>query len=106
MTCGEIVNKYKCSQSAVQKWAAANGVACTGDGKRKTFIWTELEVERFLQREKRGRPCKDSVREKQEKAKSTAEDQVKKITHDLEVRVGKSYRVTYAGKLEWKIHPV
>jgi hypothetical protein len=106
MTSKEIAAKYQCAQPTAQKWAAANGVAFIGDGTRKTFIWTEPEVERFLKREKRGRPCKDSVREKPAKAKNTAEDQVKKITHDLEVRVGKGYRVTYAGKLEWKIHPV
>jgi hypothetical protein len=106
MTSREIATKYHNNPSTVRNWAAANGVAFNGEGSRKTFIWTEADVERFLSREKAGRPSKDSIREKPAKAKSTAEDQVKKITHDLEVRVGKGYRVAYAGKLEWKIHPV
>jgi hypothetical protein len=106
MTSREIATKYKNNPSTVRNWAAANGVAYNGEGSRKTFIWTEADVERFLSREKAGRPCKDSVREKPVKAKSTAEDQVKKTTHDIEVRLGKNYRVDYAGKLKWTISPV
>jgi hypothetical protein len=105
MTSKEIAVKYKCAQPTVQKWAAANGVAFIGEGTRKTFIWTEPEVERFLQRDKPGRPSKDSVREKPAKAKSTAEDKIKKTAHDIEVRLGKGYRVDYAGKLKWIISP-
>jgi hypothetical protein len=106
MTSGEIAAKYKSALPTLRKWAAANGVAYNGEGTRKTFIWTDADVERFLKREKPGRPVKDSIREKQVVVKSHEQDQVKKITHDIEARVGKGYRVAYAGKLKWTISPV
>lgn len=42
--------------NTARQWAAANGVAYTGEGRRKTYLWTEADIERFKARDtKRGR---------------------------------------------------
>jgi len=55
MTCEEIAAKYQCNPSTVRNWAAANGIAYIGEGTRKTYTWTEADIERFEKREKPGR---------------------------------------------------
>jgi hypothetical protein len=44
------------ANNTAQRWAAANDVAYTGEGRRKTYLWTEADIERFKARNtKRGR---------------------------------------------------
>jgi DNA-binding transcriptional MerR regulator len=55
MTTDEVARLSGCALVTVQKWAAANGVAYTGRGNRKTYNFTEADIERFRQRPKPGR---------------------------------------------------
>jgi len=62
MTTQDVVDRLNNSKQVrkvklriVQRWAAGNGVAYTGEGRRKDFIFTEADYERFLNREKPGR---------------------------------------------------
>jgi hypothetical protein len=55
MTTDEVARLSECALVTVQKWAAANGVAYTGRGGRKTYNFTEADIERFRQRPKPGR---------------------------------------------------
>jgi hypothetical protein len=106
MTCGEIAVRFQCNQSTARNWAAANGVAYTGEGKRKIFVWSEADVERFRKRERPGRRSKDFIKDRQTPAiKNTEKDYVEKTTFYIEARIGKGFRVDYAGKLKWTISP-
>jgi hypothetical protein len=42
-------------------WAAANGVAYIGEGRRKTYNFTEADIERFRHRSKPGRRWPDGA---------------------------------------------
>jgi len=63
MTTQEIVDRIKSSKhikkkimaTTVRHWALKNGVAYTGEGRRKDYIFTEDDYQRFLNREKPGR---------------------------------------------------
>lgn len=44
-----------CTGRAARKWAAANGVAFTGEGYRKDYHFTEAGIERFRERPRPGR---------------------------------------------------
>ena len=54
MTCQEVAVQYGVCHSAVSHWAAANGVAYTGEGRRKTYNWTEEDCLRFAERKRPG----------------------------------------------------
>ena len=56
MTSSDVSAQCGCSAVLASRWAAANGVAYTGEGRRKTYLWTEADIERFKARDtKRGR---------------------------------------------------
>jgi hypothetical protein len=62
MTCKEIEIRFNVKGSTARNWAAANGVAYTGEGRRKTYQWTEEDCLRFSARPgkgwKKGKPRK------------------------------------------------
>jgi cytochrome c2 len=62
MTTQEAAAALGVAHITARKWAAANGVNYTGVDKRKTYVWTEKDMERFKARPspgwKKGRPRK------------------------------------------------
>ena len=61
MTSKEIAIITNTSVFTVCKWAAENDVAYIGEGKRKTFLWADKDLERYKCRNTaRGRPRKES----------------------------------------------
>jgi hypothetical protein len=54
MTCKEIEERFSVKSSTARNWAAANGVAFIGEGKRKTYQWTEDDCLRFAARPPKG----------------------------------------------------
>lgn len=52
---GDLVKMFQVEMSTVRRWAQKNGVSYIGEGKRKTYIFTEPDIERFRNREKPGR---------------------------------------------------
>jgi hypothetical protein len=40
---------------AARVWAKNNGVSSTGDGRRKTYYWTDEDIDRFLKRPRPGK---------------------------------------------------
>jgi len=62
MTCQEVSIEFRVAGVTVRNWAAANGVGYTGEGKRKTYQWTEDDCHRFAERKrpgwKKGKPRK------------------------------------------------
>lgn len=54
----DLVKLFQVQSITVRKWAQKNGVSYIGEGKRKTYIFTELDIERFRNREKPGRRWK------------------------------------------------
>jgi uncharacterized protein YjcR len=51
----EVANQCGCTPRTVQKWAAANKVSYTGEGRRKDYHFTKAEIELFTQRPRPGR---------------------------------------------------
>ena len=43
----------------VTNWAEKNGVKYIGDGRRKIYLYTESDIEKFFNRRGKGRPRKD-----------------------------------------------
>ncbi|GHV50546.1 hypothetical protein AGMMS49579_04320 [Spirochaetia bacterium] len=58
MTSGKVSLETGAALRTVNKYAAENGIRYTGEGRRKTYIWTEEEKQMFINREKPGRPRK------------------------------------------------
>ena len=58
MTTNEISEKTGCASITVRKWAAENNVKFIGEGRRKTYVFTEEDYERFLKRAKPGKRAK------------------------------------------------
>jgi hypothetical protein len=58
-TSQEIADEKKCARITVLKWAEKNGVQFVGTGRRKDYIFTENDKERFNPRPKSGRPPKE-----------------------------------------------
>ena len=57
MTTNEVAEIAKCQAITARIWAEKNGVQFVGEGRRKTYIWSESDLERFKDRNtKRGRP--------------------------------------------------
>jgi len=54
MTSENVADRYGVVGATVRKWAAVNGVAYIGEGRRKTYQWTEEDCQRFEQRESPG----------------------------------------------------
>jgi hypothetical protein len=55
-TSQEIADEFECARITVIKWAQKNGVKYTGEGYRKTYIFTEEDKKRFHPRPTSGRP--------------------------------------------------
>jgi DNA-binding transcriptional MerR regulator len=51
----DVADMCQVQQITVQKWAQKNGVSYIGEGKRKTYLFTAEDIERFRLREKPGR---------------------------------------------------
>ena len=43
----------------VRRWASENGVSYTGEGNRKDYNFSEEDFERFLNRQRPGRPWEE-----------------------------------------------
>jgi hypothetical protein len=56
MTSGDIAQKTGASLRTANKWAAEYGVEYTGEGRRKTYVWTEDDLNQFIARPPKGRP--------------------------------------------------
>jgi hypothetical protein len=56
-TTEEAATQAGTARVTAQKWATQNDVFFIGEGKRKTFKWTDADIARFNQRNtNRGRP--------------------------------------------------
>jgi hypothetical protein len=55
----DLAEQFGCSLIAVQKWAQSNGVSFIGEGRRKTYQFTEADIVRFAARPHAGRPKKN-----------------------------------------------
>jgi DNA-binding transcriptional MerR regulator len=53
MSTRQVARKCNCALVTIRMWAKDNGVGFVGDNRRKSYLWTESDVERFLQRENR-----------------------------------------------------
>lgn len=60
MTTNEIAEKAGCASITVRKWAAENNVKFIGKGRRKTYIFSDADYERFLKRAKPGKRAKNN----------------------------------------------
>ena len=60
MTSGEIAIKSGAALRTVNKWASENDVKYTGEGRRKTYIWSSDDFQRFTNRAPKGRPKKNN----------------------------------------------
>jgi predicted DNA-binding protein (UPF0278 family) len=58
LTTIEIAREVNAAIRGIQKWAEKNGVQFIGEGKGKTYLWTEADIERFKARPRAGRPRK------------------------------------------------
>lgn len=54
-TSQELASEFKCAQNTVLYWAQKNGVKYIGEGKRKIYIFSFTDKERFKNRAKPGR---------------------------------------------------
>jgi len=54
MTSQEVAKRFNTASVTVRKWALENNVAYTGEGRRKTYIWTEEDCKRFAERKSPG----------------------------------------------------
>jgi len=65
MTSLEVSERYGVAGVTVRKWAADNSVAFIGNGRRKTYVWTEKDCKRFVSRRgkgwEKGRPRKEII---------------------------------------------
>ena len=53
----EVANLIGCCIKTAQRWAVKNNVKAEGFGARKTFFWTDKNIEDFNNRNKKaGRP--------------------------------------------------
>jgi hypothetical protein len=57
-TTAEIAEEKICSLITVLRWARNNDVQYVGEGKRKVYLFSEADRERFKPNEKAGRPKK------------------------------------------------
>lgn len=60
MTTNEIAEKAGCASITVRKWAAENNVRFIGEGRRKTYLFSDADYERFLKRAKPGKRAKNN----------------------------------------------
>jgi DNA-binding transcriptional MerR regulator len=54
-TSTDVAEKCNSKQQTVLKWAQNNNVNFVGEGKGKTYLFTENDIERFKERPKPGR---------------------------------------------------
>lgn len=64
LTTKDIAERCGCETQTVSRWASENDVSYVGENKRKTYIFTEADYERFLQRPKPGKRAKKAVDKK------------------------------------------
>ena len=50
LTTKDISERCGCETQTVSRWASENDVSYVGENKRKTYIFTEADYQRFLQR--------------------------------------------------------
>jgi hypothetical protein len=55
-TSQELADEFQCARITVLKWAQNNGVKYIGEGKRKIYIFTEEDRNRFNPKPSSGRP--------------------------------------------------
>lgn len=60
LTSKDIATKCNCEIQTASRWAAQNDVDFVGEGRRKIYIFTEADYERFLKRAKPGKRAKRS----------------------------------------------
>ncbi len=53
MTSQEVAEKADVSINLVLRWARNNNVGFLGEGKRKVYKWTEEDLNKFLNRNKK-----------------------------------------------------
>jgi hypothetical protein len=58
-TSQDLAKEHGCALITVLKWAQKNDVQYVGEGKRKTYIFTENDKKNFKPHKKSGRPKKD-----------------------------------------------
>lgn len=66
MTSQEVMQKSGMALITILKWASSNNVNYIGEGRRKTYIWTIDDYNRFLNRNKqkgwkKGRSRKNEI---------------------------------------------
>ena len=54
-TSNELAEMFHIKRITVLKWAVKNDIAYIGEGKRKTYMFTQADIDRFKTREKPGR---------------------------------------------------
>jgi hypothetical protein len=55
METKEVARRAGVKPCYTTRWAAHNGVAFSGEGRHRTYLWTDADVQRFLERDtKRG----------------------------------------------------
>ncbi len=58
LSTGDVARLCGCEVQTVSRWAAKNDVSYLGENKRKTYVFTEADYERFLKRPKPGKRAK------------------------------------------------
>lgn len=59
LTTKDVALLCGCESQTVSRWAAENDIDYVGENRRKTYIFSEADLERFKARNtKRGRPKK------------------------------------------------
>lgn len=64
LSSADIAERSGVALRTVLLWAANNDVSFLGSGRRKIYVFTESDYERFLQRPKPGKRAKKAVDEK------------------------------------------
>jgi hypothetical protein len=60
-TASEVSARTGAAWITAQKWAEKNIARFVNNGKGKTYLWTEADIERFKSRPHAGRPPKDRM---------------------------------------------
>lgn len=54
-TTAEVAEKAGCATRTAREWAQKNNVESVGTDRKKTYLWSEKDYKRFLDRPKPGR---------------------------------------------------
>lgn len=58
LTTKDIAERCGCEVQTVSRWAAENDIDYVGENRRKIYVFTESDYERFLARAKPGKRAK------------------------------------------------